>query len=65
MKSLPAGMQDYCEKKGRLYYAVKDLNAAGQTLYTDDAVEAARYNMEILYRRGEKKKKGGAEGGTK
>lgn len=56
LSSLPPATREFSEKKGRLYYAVKDLNDAGRSLYADDVEKAARYNLRILYRRGGAKK---------
>lgn len=65
LKSLPVKTRDFCESKGKLYFAVKDLNAAGQALYADDAKKAAQYSMEVLYRRGKGKEKGQEKGQAK
>ncbi len=61
IKKLPADFRGFCEKKGKLYEAIKDLNDAGQGLYADDLLKAAQYNMKLLYR-SEGKGKGKGKG---
>lgn len=48
---LPGSNRDYCEAKGRLYDAIKDINYAGHALHADDLEAASKYNAKILYQR--------------
>jgi hypothetical protein len=54
---LPANTRAFCEAKGRLYLAIKDINSAGHALYAEDLENGARYNLKLLYR--PRKAKGG------
>jgi len=53
--SLPDNRRSFCESKGRLYFAIKDINSAGQALHSGDLEAAAKYNLKVLYRRGKGK----------
>jgi hypothetical protein len=53
--SLPDNRRSFCESKGRLYFAIKDINNAGQALHSGDLEAAAKYNLKVLYRRGKGK----------
>jgi len=48
---LPESTRAFCEAKGRLYNALKDINSAGHTLHADDLERAAQYNLKELYRK--------------
>jgi len=52
LSDLPKTVLDWYAAKGRLYTAIKMMNDAGRALYAGDVTMAARFNMEILYRRG-------------
>jgi hypothetical protein len=39
--SLPDNRRSFCESKGRLYFAIKDINNAGQALHSGDLEAAA------------------------
>jgi hypothetical protein len=58
-----AQLPAFCEAKGRLYFAIKDINSAGQALHAGDLEAAARYNLKLLYR-ARKAKGGEADKGT-
>lgn len=51
IRQLPETTRAYCEVKGRLYYAIKDINSAGHALHADDLVAAAKYSLKELYRK--------------
>jgi hypothetical protein len=53
---LPTATRTFCEAKGRLYLAIKDINSAGHTLHAGDLEAAAKYNLKVLYPRGHKSK---------
>ena len=53
---LPASTRAFCEAKGRLYLAIKDINSAGQALHAGDLEEGAKYNLKVLYPRARKSK---------
>lgn len=55
---LPDSTRAFCEAKGRLYNALKDINSAGHALHAGDMERAAQYNLKELYR---KRAKGKAE----
>jgi hypothetical protein len=63
ISQLPASTRAFCEAKGRLYFAIKDINSAGQALHAGDLESAARYNLKLLYR-ARKAKGGSADTGT-
>lgn len=46
---LPREVQNFREKKGRLYVALKRLQRVGRATYVRDPLSAARYNLNILY----------------
>jgi hypothetical protein len=48
---LPASTRAYCEAKGRLYLALKDINSAGHALHCGDLQKSANYNLKVLYGR--------------
>jgi hypothetical protein len=56
IKEMPTAVQDFYEQKGILYIALKIINDAGQELYADDANAAGLYNLQILHRRGSRRK---------
>jgi hypothetical protein len=65
LTQLPESTRTFCEAKGRLYNAIKDINAAGHALHSADLEKAAKYNLKELYRkRGGAKAKPDANGGT-
>lgn len=47
---LPKEVQAFHEKKGRLYLALKQLQRVARATYVRDALRAARYNFNLLYR---------------
>jgi hypothetical protein len=49
---LPAAATAFNAKKGELYTALKIINEAGHELYAKDPEASARFNLSILYRRG-------------
>ena len=53
---MPTATRTFCEAKGRLYLAIKDVNSAGQALHPGDLEVAAKYNLKALYPKGRKKK---------
>jgi hypothetical protein len=53
--SLPDNRRSSCESKGRLHFAIKDINSAGQALHSGDLEAAAKCNLKVLYRRGKGK----------
>ncbi len=55
-RELPTAVQDFYAQKGILYLAVKILNDAGHELYADDSASAGLFNLQILHRRGTRKK---------
>ena len=60
---LPASTRAFCESKGHLYVAIKDINSADQALHAGDLEAAARYNLKLLYR-ARKANGGGADTAT-
>jgi hypothetical protein len=46
---LPESTRAFCEAKGRLYNAIKDINSAGHALHAGDLLKAASYNLKVLY----------------
>jgi hypothetical protein len=48
----------FCEAKGRLYFAIKDINSAGLSLHAGDLEAAARYNLKLLCRTRERGRRG-------
>lgn len=67
VNQLPESTRAFCEAKGRLYNALKDINSAGHALHAGDLEKAALYNLKELYRRrggGKSKPGGGGGGGT-
>jgi len=50
LASLASSVRSYCENKGRLYFAINDINDAGQALHAADFEAAAKYNLQALYR---------------
>jgi len=54
--SLPDNKRAFCEAKGRLYYAIKDIINAARALHDKEPEAAAKYNLKVLYRRGGKGK---------
>jgi hypothetical protein len=50
-----ASLPDNRCSKSRLYFAIKDINSAGQALHSGDLEAAAKYNLKVLYRRGKGK----------
>jgi hypothetical protein len=62
---LPESTRAFCEAKGRLYNAIKDINSAGHALHSADLAKAAKYTLKELYRkRGGGKAKPEVTGGT-
>jgi hypothetical protein len=55
LTQLPESTRAFCEAKGRLYNAIKDINSAGHALHAGDLQKAANYNLKELY----KKRSGG------
>jgi len=55
LASLPDNRRAFCEAKGRLYFAIKDINNAGHSLHSGDLERAAKYNLKALYGRGKRK----------
>jgi hypothetical protein len=53
---LPTAIRTFCEAKGRLYLAIKDINSAGHALHAGDLEAAAKYNLKVLYPKGRKSK---------
>lgn len=49
IRQLPDSTRTYCESKGRLYEAIKDINSAGHALHADDLSAAAKYSLRELY----------------
>jgi hypothetical protein len=49
--SIPVGVAALRETKGRLHFLLKRLNRTGRRLHRNDAARAARYNLDLLYRR--------------
>jgi hypothetical protein len=65
LTQLPEKTRAFCEAKGRLYNAIKDINSAGHALHSADLQKAANYNLKELYgTRGSAKAKPAADGGT-
>lgn len=60
LAELPQAIRAYHADKGRLYLALKAINDAGHELHAGDSRMASRYNLTILYRRGQKKAKADA-----
>lgn len=50
LQRLPESVREYYAAKGRLYMALKVINDAGWSLHSDSGAEAARFNLDILYR---------------
>jgi hypothetical protein len=61
LSELPAKVKAFQAKKGALYVALKIINGAGQELHAHDVPASSRYNLAILYRRGNN---GGGDGPT-
>ena len=55
--SLPDSNRAFCEAKGRLYFLIKDIISAARALHAAEPEAAAKYNLKVLYRRGNKKEK--------
>jgi hypothetical protein len=53
---LPDATRAFCEAKGRLYSAIKDINSAGHALHAGDLEAAAKYSLKELYRKHSKAK---------
>ena len=56
LAQLPDTTRNFCEVKGRLYLAIKDIISAGHALHADNLEAAAKYNSKLLYRRTAKTK---------
>jgi hypothetical protein len=56
IKQLPDSTRAFCEAKGKLYGAIKDINHAGHALHAGDLEAAAKYNAKLLYGRARKAK---------
>jgi hypothetical protein len=62
---LPDSMRAFCEAKGRLYLAIKDIISAGHALHAGNLEAAAKYNAKRLYAKtGKAKVEGAGETGT-
>jgi hypothetical protein len=56
ISQLPESTRQFCEARGKLYAAIKDINHAGHALHAGDLEAAAKYNAKVLYpRRGKAK----------
>lgn len=55
LEALPAAVQAHYLAKGKLYTALKIVHDAGHELWADNAAQAARYNLDILYRNGRRR----------
>jgi len=55
--SLPDSNRAFCEAKGRLYFLIKDIINAARALHAAEPELAAKYNLKVLYRRGNKREK--------
>lgn len=62
ISQLPDSTRAFCEAKGRLYHAIKDINSAGHALHAGDLEAAAKYNAKLLYQRRSKAKTEAANG---
>jgi hypothetical protein len=51
LSSLPDNRRNFCEAKGRLYFAIKDIDNAGRALYSGDPEGASKFNLKALYGR--------------
>lgn len=56
LSQLPESTRAFCEAKGRLYLATKDIISAGHALHAGNLESAAKYNSKTLYRRAAKAK---------
>ena len=54
--ALPDSTRAFCETKGRLYFLIKDIISAARALHAAEPELAAKYNLKVLYRRGNKVK---------
>jgi hypothetical protein len=61
LSKLPKKVLDFYAAKGALLIGLKLINDAGQELYADDAAQAAKFNLKILYRRSGKRGGGKTE----
>lgn len=61
LANLPDKTRAFCEAKGRLYFAIKDINDAGHALHAADPEQAGKYNLKILYRHGARRAEEGGE----
>jgi hypothetical protein len=67
LTQLPESTRAFCEAKGRLYGAIKDINNAGHALHDGDLAKAAKYTLKELYLKrggGKAKPDAGGETGT-
>lgn len=55
LEALPAAVKTHYLAKGRLYTALKIVHDAGHELWADNTAQAARYNLDILYRNGRRR----------
>jgi hypothetical protein len=62
--SLPDSTRAFCEAKGRLYFLIKDIINAARALHASEPELAAKYNLNVLYRRGSRKEKAEAAAPT-
>lgn len=56
LKNLPDAIKEFYYKKGLLFIGIKVVNEAGRELHADNATDAAKYNLSIVYRNVSKKK---------
>jgi hypothetical protein len=64
LKNLPDAVRQFYYEKGLLSIGIKVINEAGRELHADDATDAAKYNLSILYRHTAKRKEAGTAAST-
>jgi len=56
LKNLSDAVKQFYHEKGLLFIGLKVLNEAGRELHADNATDAAKYNLSILYRHAGRRK---------